>query len=304
MPIFKPAPEFQLQGACALPHFGLIRCAGDDAASFLHNQLTHDLLLLADGQARLAGFCNAQGRLQASMLALKLSPQEVWLVMRQDLLARTLKRLSMFVLRSKVKLTDASAEFKLWGLSGEPARAAQAATGCSSPWQASAFNQGHLVSLYPAADMPRCLWIGQQDFASAAPIGLSDWLAGEVLSGVADVSEAIFEMFIPQMLNYESVDGVSFKKGCYPGQEVVARSQFRGSLKRRGFLVQSPQMLQAGQEIMSVSGESCGTVAQAACYNRPDGEPVYIGLACLLLSHLNQIPFQLLQMPYSLKEDI
>jgi folate-binding protein YgfZ len=78
---------------------------------------------------------------------------------------------------------------------------------------------------------------------------LEDWLLGEVLSGIADVQAASFEAFVPQMLNYESVDGVNFKKGCYPGQEVVARSQFRGTLKRRAYLVSSSLPVQAGQEV-------------------------------------------------------
>jgi folate-binding protein YgfZ len=92
-----------------------------------------------------------------------------------------------------------------------------------------------------------------------------DWLLGEVLSGIADVQAASFEAFVPQMLNYESVDGVNFKKGCYPGQEVVARSQFRGTLKRRAYLAHASAPLQAGQDVFSAadSAQPAGVVAQA-----------------------------------------
>ena len=94
----------------------------------------------------------------------------------------------------------------------------------------------------------------------------SDWAWGEVRSGVATISAALVEALVPQMLNYESVGGVSFKKGCYPGQEVVARSQFRGTLKRRAFLAHSDAAMKAGDEVF-LQGDAeqpCGIVAQAA----------------------------------------
>jgi folate-binding protein YgfZ len=97
------------------------------------------------------------------------------------------------------------------------------------------------------------------------------WLWAEVRSAIATITAPIVEAFVPQMLNYESVGGVNFKKGCYPGQEVVARSQFRGTLKRRAYLARCADPLQAGQEIFHESDASqpCGLVAQAAV--APDG---------------------------------
>ena len=112
-----------LQGAAALPHLGVIRASGADAANFLHNQLTQDVLLLPVGQARLAAFCNAKGRVQASFVLLKVSADDILLVLSRDLLAQTLKRLSMFVLRAKVKLADVSddGQVSLRGLLGAAA---------------------------------------------------------------------------------------------------------------------------------------------------------------------------------------
>ena len=271
-------PTFSSLGACALPHFGVIRATGPDAASFLHNQLTQDFLLLDANHARLAAFCNAKGRMQASMVGFKPSSEDVLLVMRQDLLAQTLKRLSMFVLRSKVKLSDASADWAVWGIFE---------TAADQPWTCRAMDasgaigaavnnsaapaQAWSVTLYPAAGVSRSLQLLSMGSAPGLPaLALEDWLLGEVLSGIADVQAVSFEAFVPQMLNYESVDGVNFKKGCYPGQEVVARSQFRGTLKRRAYLAHASAPLQAGQEVFSAadSAQPAGVVAQAVQHSQ------------------------------------
>ena len=252
-----------LQGIAPISHLGIIRVQGDDAASFLHGQLTNDFVLLDQQHARLAAFCSAKGRMQASFIGFKRAPDDILLICSQDLLARTLKRLSMFVLRAKAKLTDASADFQLFGLIGNAVPATEA------PWTLHTQADGsHLVHLYPAAGQPRALLVAP--VGTPAPQGTvltpEQWLWAEVASGIAMVSEPVFELFVPQMLNYESVGGVNFKKGCYPGQEVVARSQFRGTLKRRAYIVHADQPLNAGQEVFVASDaeQATGTVVQAA----------------------------------------
>lgn len=252
-----------LQGIAPISHLGIIRVQGDDAASFLHGQLTNDFVLLDQQHARLAAFCSAKGRMQASFIGFKRAPDDILLICSQDLLARTLKRLSMFVLRAKAKLTDASADFQLFGLIGNAVPATEA------PWTLHTQADGsHLVHLYPAAGQPRALLVAP--VGTPAPQGTvltsEQWLWTEVASGIAMVSEPVFELFVPQMLNYESVGGVNFKKGCYPGQEVVARSQFRGTLKRRAYIVHADQPLNAGQEVFAASDaeQATGTVVQAA----------------------------------------
>jgi folate-binding protein YgfZ len=255
-----------LEGIAPLPHLGVIRAQGEDAASFLHNQLTQDFLLLQPGQARLAAFCSAKGRMQASFVGLTLAPQDIALIVSRDLLAPTLKRLSMFVLRAKVKLTDASPDFVLRGLAGQAAIPAGASA--LAPWAHVQQAGTHGVGLYPADGQARALWLAPA--GTPEPTGpvldAALWLWGEVRSGVATLSAPVVEAFVPQMLNYESVGGVNFKKGCYPGQEVVARSQFRGTLKRRATLAHSAAPLQAGQEIFHSDDRSqpCGLVVQAA----------------------------------------
>ena len=316
-------PSLPHLGACALPHLGVLRATGPDAASFLHNQLTQDFLLLKPEQARLAAFCNAKGRMQASMIGLKTGPEDVLLVLRQDLLAQTLKRLSMFVLRAKVKLSDASAEMAVWGVfqaAGDVPWTCQPVHDASAPDSIPAW----AVSLYPAAGVSRRLIIGSMPSAmpSAMPshlpaLALENWLLGEVLSGIADVQAATFEAFVPQMLNYESVDGVNFKKGCYPGQEVVARSQFRGTLKRRTYLVSCDAALAPGQEVFKLaapadapdnSHEPVGVVAQAARHATQG----HWALVCLQTSaaeagglHTGSgQALQLHPLPYTLRDDI
>jgi folate-binding protein YgfZ len=314
-PVFDLATP--LSGVSPLPHLGVIRAVGADAASFLHNQLTNDVLLMKDGECRLAAFCNAKGRMQASFVVYKRSAEEVLLICRRDLMAQTIKRLSMFVMRAKAKLSDASDEFQLLGLVGASVGLAlddASLTAQALPtWQRRAVGTADVLTLYPALGQPRALWLAPMDAVAPAgtPLSADLWQVGEVMSGIAWVEHATFEAFVPQMLNYESVDGVNFKKGCYPGQEIVARSQFRGTLKRRAFIVQSTVPMTAGQEVFSSldATQPCGLVAQAAQHGA-----VCVAIAELQLTatenstlHLGaaQGPvMQLLPLPYALRDDI
>jgi hypothetical protein len=257
---------YELQGMAPLSHLGVIHAEGEDAVKFLQGQLTQDFALLAPNQARLAAFCSAKGRMQASFVGFKRGEHDIVLVCSRDLLAATLKRLGMFVLRAKVKLSDATSAFELYGLAGDAVAAL--AGGPRPAWTKLDLGAAQLVTLYPAGAVPRALWLAPvgTPLPEVPPLGADAWAWGEVKSGVATVTVPISDAFVPQMLNYESVGGVSFKKGCYPGQEVVARSQFRGTLKRRGYVVRADAPMAAGDEIFQAADaeQSCGTVAQAA----------------------------------------
>jgi folate-binding protein YgfZ len=212
----------------------------------------------------------------------------------------------MFVMRSKVKLSDASAE---WTVFGRLAKKVEA----PSPWKLSHDDSGWSVSLYPASGVARflCLTPAESPLADSG-LDLSDWLLSDILSGVGDVQAATFEAFVPQMLNYESVDGVNFKKGCYPGQEVVARSQFRGILKRRTYLAGSTLPLQAAQEIFHSSDASqpAGQVVQAVSHTQHG----HWALVCLQTSSVEEGELHpaettgsvltLHPLPYALRDDI
>ncbi len=255
-----------LNGVTPLNHLGIIRVEGDDAASFLQGQLTQDFGLLGLSEARLAAYCTPKGRMQASFIGFKRSHADVLLVCSRDILPATQKRLSMFVLRAKARLRDATGEFDLYGLAG--AAAEQAAPGLGVPWSRADFGTATAVRLYPADGQGRVLWVAPAGEAEPAgpAMAAEHWLWSDVRSGIATITAPIVEAFVPQMLNYESVGGVNFKKGCYPGQEVVARSQFRGTLKRRAYLAHAASALQVGQEVFHESDPSqpCGLVAQAA----------------------------------------
>ena len=296
-----------LQGIAPISHLGVIRVQGDDAASFLHGQLTNDFALLDLHHARLAAFCSAKGRMQASFIGFKRAHDDILLVLSRDLLAQTLKRLSMFVLRAKAKLSDASADFHLQGLIGNAVPHSEQA-----PWTLQSEGDAHIVHLYPAAGQPRALWIAPVSTAApATTLTAAQWLWSEVASGVATVSQPVYELFVPQMLNYESIGGVNFKKGCYPGQEVVARSQFRGTLKRRAFIVHAEAQLQAGTEVFATSDaeQAAGTVVQAAPAPQGGWEAIIsmqISAApeALMAGSATGTPLTIQPLPYTLLEDI
>ena len=299
-----------LQGVAPLDHLGVIRVSGEDAANFLHGQLTQDFALLDLQHARLAAFLSAKGRMQASFIGFKRSATEVLLVCSRDLLPATLKRLSMFVLRAKAKLSDATTDFALYGLAGDALLSI--ASTAQPAWAKADFDAQTLVHLYPALGQPRGLWIAPAGSPAPQSPALDPalWAWGEVHSGVATLTAPLVDAFVPQMLNYESVGGVNFKKGCYPGQEVVARSQFRGTLKRRAYLAHAEAPLQVGAEVFAASDaeQPCGTVVQVA--QAPQGGwdaiiSLQIASAGEALRQAADGPaLTLLPLPYPLLEDI
>ena len=302
-----------LSGIAALPHLGVIRAQGEQAADFLQGQLTQDVQAMPVGQARLAAYCNAKGRMLASFVVCRCAPDAFWLVCSRDLLAPTLKKLSMFVLRAKVALGDASDALAVHGLIGDASISIAA-----DAYQTSAAgpnNSAFVAPLPPSDGVARALWIGPAGrpppAGPALPAERWDWAA--VRSGVATLTAPVAEAFVPQMLNYESVDGVSFKKGCYPGQEVVARSQFRGAIKRRAYVGHVDGAAQPGQDVFASGDarEPVGVIAQAA--EAPQGgtaviavlrsEDVAAGLA-LRVGAPEGPRLQELAIPYPLREDL
>ncbi len=257
-----------LDGAAPLPHWGLIRAHGAEAASFLHGQLTNDFELLDGAHARLAGYCSAKGRLLASFIGWKRADDEVLMACSADLLAPTMKRLSMFVLRAKCKLSDASAQWQLLGLAGQSASSWLGEAAPAEVWGKTSRDGAEIVRLPDAAGTLRYLWAAPADVAPPAlpPLDPAIWRQGEVESGVVSIEAATVDQFVPQMLNYELLGGVDFKKGCYPGQEIVARSQYRGTIKRRTFLFNSDTPATAGQEVFHSADPSqpAGLVANSA----------------------------------------
>ncbi|HOX69331.1 MAG TPA: folate-binding protein [Burkholderiaceae bacterium] len=233
--------------AVPLTHWGVIRAHGADAAKFLHGQLTQDVLQLGRSQARIAGYCSAKGRLLASFVLWKTSDDEVLLACHTSVLAATLKRLSMFVMRAQCKLTDATDEISLQGLTGD--RAAGETEGLPA-WGKRDDAEGAWIRLPDVDGLARAWRVTSAASALAAdPVALRAWQQLEIDSGIVTIEAATVDQFVPQMLNFELIGAVNFQKGCYPGQEVVARSQYRGTAKRRTFLFSCDEAIAAGQEV-------------------------------------------------------
>ena len=231
-------------GYAHLADWGVIFVEGEEAASFLQNQLTNSVLdvstthsaEIAQGPnaVRLVGYCSPKGRLLASAWLARFSMGEMRptcfaLFISKDIAASTAKRLSMYVLRSKVKVTDVSDTWNIAGFYG------------SETELETIKHETHSLALrMPDVDLnqqsfARALIATPKDLSSVAQEtdNLEQWNFLEVMSAIPRIVLATQEQFVPQMINFESVAGVDFKKGCYPGQEIVARSQYRGAIKRR-----------------------------------------------------------------------
>jgi tRNA-modifying protein YgfZ len=257
-----------------LSHYGLIGFAGEEAQTFLHGQITNDLRGLGENAAVFAGYLSAKGRMLANFLVLK--RQDDILVMLPASLRETIqKRLSMFILRAKVKARDASGEWVRLGLSGpDAARLASETLGVALPQGIMGMahaDDAFLLRLgdnrfdvFVRPEAAQALW--QKLAAAARPIGTPAWDWLLINGGIPAVVPATQDHFVPQMANMEILGGVSFNKGCYPGQEIVARSQYLGKVKRRLFLAHLDVPAQPGDELYAPEpvDQAAGLVANAA----------------------------------------
>lgn len=270
-----------------LSHLGLIAVEGDDASSFLHNQLTNDVLGLTDSTARLAGYCSPKGRLLASLQVWQ-SEGRILLMLPREILPTIQKRLQMFVMRAKVKLADISDSYGIIGLVN-PDASLLASYFPDLPTEDYAMRQsvaGTLIRQPDASGMTRYLWVSsleqaQSVLASVPPAEARLWRWSEIQAGIPQITLATQEQFVPQMINFEIIGGVNFRKGCYPGQEIVARSQYLGKFKRRMMLatIDAPNAndAAAGAEVFSDNdaAQPCGMLVNAE--KGPDGV-----IACLV----------------------
>jgi folate-binding protein YgfZ len=236
-----------------LSRYGLLSVSGDDARAFLHAQLTNDIQNLPPRQAALAGWCSAKGRLLASFLVIP-AQQGFLLQVARDLAAPVAKRLSMFVLRSKVRIADESERWTQLGAWG-------GISGFDVPAQPLGVAAGERA-IVVRAGMDRFLVVTAD--ASFAPEGHAvpetRWALDEIRAGRPLITAATQDEFVPQMVNYDALGAVNFQKGCYPGQEIVARAQYRGQVKRRMKLLEAP----AGIELKPGQEYEGGKVVDAA----------------------------------------
>lgn len=262
-----------------LPQLGVIDVAGDDAATFLHSQLTNDIEHLDAASARLSGYCSPKGRLLGSFLAWR-AGHDVRLLVSKDVQPAVQKRLSMFVLRAKAKLTDASDALAVVGFAGD---VRDALSGIFDALPDGVHVKvdgpaGTLIRVPDAAGRKRYLWIGPRAEVDARVAALAgtlpvvspavwDWL--DIRAGEPRITQPAVEQFVPQMVNFDVIGAVNFRKGCYPGQEIVARSQYRGTIKRRTALAHvagETDTVHAGVELFHSDdpGQPCGMIVNAA----------------------------------------
>ncbi|KON80385.2 folate-binding protein YgfZ [Azoarcus sp. PA01] len=228
-----------------LVNLGIIRSRGEDSAPFLHNLFSNDVKNLSADGAQWTSFNSPKGRMLASILLWKEADGHA-LVTSADLQPALLKKLSMYVLRSKVRLADDGAETALVGVSGGDASQVLARAGLAVPPAAMTqavtgdtrcirLDDNNFLVALPVADAPQAF--GALLAAGAAKAGSAAWQLAMVRAGVPLITVPTQEEFVAQMLNYEIIGGVSFQKGCYPGQEIVARTQYLGKLKKRMYHV-------------------------------------------------------------------
>ena len=263
-----------------LSHLGVLVAGGPDARAFLHGQLSCDVEGLADDAAVYGAYCTAKGRVLANFL-LWSAAGTYFMLLPRSLAGGIRKRLQMFVLRSKVTLEDRSEALVVLGAGG-PAAAATIAglvdVAPAAPLRltrgrdatAIAIEGGRFVVVAPVAEAP-AIW--DRLAGPLTPVGTPCWQWLEIASGLPWITAATQDQFVPQMANLELIGGVNFRKGCYPGQEIVARTQYLGKPKRRLFLAHvdgETSPVPGASLVADGAGEqSAGTVVNAA--PAPDG---------------------------------
>ncbi len=260
---------------CDLSQFGVLKVSGDDAATFLHSLFSSDVKALTPGRAQYSSFNTAKGRALATFLIWRTGADYI-LHLPQSMVAPMQKKLSMYVLRAKVKIENASDGIVCLGLSG-----ADAATLLQrkfpalpqNPFDVEHRDDSTLIrldtarfQLCAAPQQAAALW--QKLGSDARPAGSPCWDWLDIRAGIPFILPRTQEEFVPQMVNLDLTDHVNFKKGCYPGQEIVARMHYLGKPKRRMYLahIDSEAAPQAGDELfsMEMEGQACGMVVNSA----------------------------------------
>lgn len=304
-----------------LSQYGLIAAYGADARQFLQNQLTNDFSHISEQHCQLSGYCNPKGRLFALFHVFQRG-DTFYLQLPRELIEPVIKRLRMFVLNSKVTLEDASDSLVRIGYSSTKANQELASIFSTLPAADYDCVSQDGVTLMKLASplIPRYEIVGEVASISklwhrldvnAAPVGLGAWRLLEIQSGQPQIFQGTYEEFVPQMVNLDVIEGVSFKKGCYPGQEIVARVRYLGKIKRRMFLAHLAEdaLLAAGASLYRRDNNEShvtGNVVMAAA--GPDGGQFV--LCVLENTHKNEVIYpdqtgktslQLMELPYSVE---
>jgi tRNA-modifying protein YgfZ len=256
---------------CPVESYGVFRVGGADAVAFLQSQLTNDVSALSVDDSHLSAWCDPKGRVQVLFRSL-LEGDDVLLLAPTDLVLGLLPRLKMFVLRRKVTIAQDS-DYALHALCGEETQSALTACGITAPAPDAVTRDGAIAVVGTLAGP---LIVGPRDDVNALVSRLtvdgaqtsseSRWQHACITAGLPSVEPAVQGEYIPHMLNLDRLDGVSFDKGCYPGQEIVARTHYLGRIKRRTYVLQlqAGEQPEPGVQLMDESGTVAGKVLNSS----------------------------------------
>ncbi|MFN0164566.1 MAG: YgfZ/GcvT domain-containing protein [Burkholderiales bacterium] len=237
-----------------LDNWGLIHVSGSDAVAFLHAQLSNDLAALGPDESQWTAYLSPKGRMLAGFLAWRDSGDGVYLCADRRIIPALVKRLSMFVLRAKAKVTDASDEHLIFGTLGES----------GPPPHHLARAEVLRIGLPPAGEATRALLVTPVGAGSCVTItGGAAWERAMIGAGEPWIVPETQDAFVPQMVNFDALGGINFRKGCYPGQEVVARAHYRGAVKRRMVRGSVRAHAAPGMGLFGADGQQSGTVVNA-----------------------------------------
>lgn len=271
---------------CDLNHLGLLEISGVDAVAFLQGQVTNDVKLLAGTSAHYTAYCTPKGRMLALFLAFAHHNNQLGdhlhLQFNRTLLEPILKRLKMYVMRSKVEIKDTSESIIKFGINGPEAASILASSFTKIAINKIPVQDYELVSLdnttilklpsissharfliFTDAENAPLIWNALKSKTQLVGKPCWDWL--EIQVGIPDIEPATQEQFVPQMLNLDILNGINFKKGCYTGQEIVARTHYLGSVKRRTYLtsIDTQQVPSVGEKVLDAMQNEVGQIVRA-----------------------------------------
>ncbi|OOZ37094.1 YgfZ/GcvT domain-containing protein [Solemya velesiana gill symbiont] len=275
------------QPACALfdlSHLGLVSVSGEDAEAFLQGQVTNNVQEVTESHSQMSSYCTPKGRMMANFRVIRHN-RAYLLQMPLETMDAVTKRLPMFILMSKVEVKDASDELVSMGVAGDCALDLLSKRFSQLPENfGDALSEQEITMVCLPGESPRFELIGSAEnmislwselaAGGAVAANRERWSLMDIRAGIPTVLKPTIEAFVPQMTNMQLIDGVSFTKGCYTGQEVVARMKYLGKLKRRMYLAQgdSEQPPAPGDELfssISQSGQGAGRIVDAQ--PSPDG---------------------------------
>jgi len=307
-----------------LSHINLIKANGADTSSFLQGQLTNNIDEVTESRSQLSGYCNQKGRLLANFRIFK-REDDLYLCTPEELYEETFKRLRMYVMRSDVDFTNCSADEVSLGFSGPSADIELEKHFSAVPVNVDDVTQQQDISIIKlAGDQPRFQISGsieqmidtwQKLDVNAAPVGKEVWNLLEIRAGIPNIYQQTVEAFVPQMVNLELINGVSFKKGCYTGQEIVARMHYLGKLKRRMYRIHidTNETIEPGTPLFSpdtTSGQGTGNIVIAAPSSDQGTEALAViqisesEKTDLKLSDAQGASIQVLEIPYEFPAEV